>query len=240
MRRKIFCDAKMEGKYFGNQGWEGKYFVILCWRENIFEIRVRRKIFWIRSWKESILEIGVRRKIFWIQSWKENTLEIENEKENTLWWEAGRKYILEIGEGKYCGFRPGRKIFWRSRMRRITLCDEKLEGKYSGNPSEKENISWFSAGRKIFLKSEWEGKYFGFGARRKIVLKSEWKGQYFGFEARRKIYLKSEWEGKYFGFEAIRKLFWKSRGETKLSLTCHHSHGVKVTSFRSDPVTFQN
>jgi len=25
-------------------------------------------------------------------------------------------------------------------MRRKTLCDEKLEGKYFGNPSEKENI----------------------------------------------------------------------------------------------------
>jgi len=44
---KIFWDLELEGKYFGNQAWEGKYLVILCWKENIFEIRVRRKIFWI-------------------------------------------------------------------------------------------------------------------------------------------------------------------------------------------------
>jgi hypothetical protein len=54
---KIFCDLELEGKYFGNEEWEGKYFVIQCWKENIFEIRVRRKIFWIQSWKEIILVV---------------------------------------------------------------------------------------------------------------------------------------------------------------------------------------
>jgi hypothetical protein len=65
VRRKIFCNAKMEVKYFGNKELEGKYFVILCWRKNILEIRVRRKLFSIQSWMEYILEI-------------------ENEKEDTL------------------------------------------------------------------------------------------------------------------------------------------------------------
>jgi hypothetical protein len=55
----------VEGKYFGNKGLEGKYFVILCWRKNILEIRVRRKL-------------------FSIQGWMENILEIENEKKDTL------------------------------------------------------------------------------------------------------------------------------------------------------------
>ena len=65
MRRKIFCNAKMEGKYFGNKELEGKYFVILYWRKNILEIRMRRKLFSIQGWMEYILEI-------------------ENEKEDTL------------------------------------------------------------------------------------------------------------------------------------------------------------
>ena len=55
----------MEGKYFGNKELEGKYFVILYWRKNILEIRMRRKLFSIQGWMEYILEI-------------------ENEKEDTL------------------------------------------------------------------------------------------------------------------------------------------------------------
>jgi hypothetical protein len=65
-----------------------------------------------------------------IQSWKENMLEIESEKENILDSEL---------EGKYFEFRAGRKIFWKSRVRRKIFCIQ----------SWKENILELEIGKKI-------------------------------------------------------------------------------------------
>jgi len=44
-------DSELEGKIFLKSKREGKYFGFGAGGENIFEIRVRRKIFWIRSWR---------------------------------------------------------------------------------------------------------------------------------------------------------------------------------------------
>ena len=117
--RKIFLKSEWEGKYFGfgagrkiflKSERKGKYFGFGVGGENIFEIRVRRKIF---------LNSELERKIFLKSEWEENIFGFEAGGENIFEIKVRRKiFWIQSWRGKYFGFRARRKVFWKLRMER--------------------------------------------------------------------------------------------------------------------------